>query len=489
MLKMNDDKRFTKNVILMGLSVFILGVKSFVLLAILSKGFGAYFYGIWSQINITITLFSMVAILALEQAIIRFLSGSKSKSKISKEFFSVFLVVSISGFLFSLALFLIAKPLSILVLNDIGSYIYFQAAAILILFLVLNSLSLTYFRAFEKIKKYCLFVFIDSVLQIGLIYLVIRFGYGILGVIGAMGISFLFVLLLQLFFIIRHVSLSIPNFRIMKLYFKFSLPLILTPIFYWILRTGDQYIIGYFLGAAAVGIYSLVYSVSYIIRILSDPIILMLQPAMSRAYNHNNIDQVKKYISYSYKYNFIFAIPAAIGLSILSKSVIGLISGEEFVSGSVLVPIISIGLVVNIFWMILNLTLHLLKKTKIIFLLVFLSTLINVLLNVVFVPLWGILGAAFATLLTFLLLSLVSIILIYVYVKIDLMYGFLFKVILASLIMGIFVYFINNLIGNIFGLVISIIFGVFIYGLLLLIMRCISKSEIDFFIDILRRRN
>ena len=471
--KMDKDKRFVRNVVLMALSVFVLGVKSFVLLAILSKGLGAHSYGVWSQVNISIVLLGTFAILALEQAVIRLLSAAKTKKRISKEFFSVFFVVSLSGILFSLILFFIAKPLSILILKDVSNHIYFQAAAILVLLYVLTSLNLNYFRAMEEIKKYSLVVVIDTILQLSLIYLALSLGYGINGVIIAMIVSFFLILLLQLFLIGSGIGFSMPNIQVIAPYIRFSAPLILSPVLYWILRTGDQYVIGYFLGATSVGIYSLVYSLSYIIRILTDPITLVLLPSISKSYNQGEKD-FKKYVDYAYKYSFAIAIPAGVGLSLLAKNIISLVSNEGFISGSSLVPVLSLGLIVYTFWIISSIVLALFKRTKLIFILVLVSTFVNTTLNIVLVPLWGMFGAAIATLITFVLLASISV--FFVHRHINFTTNFLFKVTLASSIMGIVVYFVKN----IFGLAVSIVLGVIIYGVLLLVTKSISKSEISF---------
>ena len=55
----------------------IIGTGAFLILPLITKTLGAYSYGVWSQITISITLLSSLSLLGLFATMIRFLAAEK----------------------------------------------------------------------------------------------------------------------------------------------------------------------------------------------------------------------------------------------------------------------------------------------------------------------------------------------------------------------------------------------------------------------------
>ena len=130
---------------------------------------------------------------------------------------------------------------------------------------------------------------------------------------------------------------------------------------------------------------------------------VVLIPIISRLYDEGNIDEVKKYLEYTYKYLLFFTVPAVFGLSIFSRQILSIMTTSEIATnGWFVIPIISVSAVLAITHTVFDKALHLVKKTKGIGITISLAAVVNIILNLVLIPFMGILGACIATLISYL---------------------------------------------------------------------------------------
>jgi len=168
-------------------------------------------------------------------------------------------------------------------------------------------------------------------------------GFGLLGAIIAClivgSISFAIAFSLA----ISQIGFKIPAFSELKPYLRYGMPLTPNAMIIWIIHSSDRYIIGYFIGMAAVGVYSAAYAMGNLILFFLTPIMVILFPTISKLYEEKSIEEVRNYLKYSLKYFLIFAIPSAFGLSVLAKPLLRILTTPEFVSGSIVVPFVALG--------------------------------------------------------------------------------------------------------------------------------------------------
>ncbi|WP_243684978.1 lipopolysaccharide biosynthesis protein [Methanosarcina barkeri] len=75
------NTKFIKDVGLIGITQALIGLSGFFLLPVITKTLGSYDYGIWAQINITVSLLSPLALMGLSMGVVRFLSSEKDNEK------------------------------------------------------------------------------------------------------------------------------------------------------------------------------------------------------------------------------------------------------------------------------------------------------------------------------------------------------------------------------------------------------------------------
>jgi O-antigen/teichoic acid export membrane protein len=209
----------------------------------------------------------------------------------------------------------------------------------------------------------------------------------------------------NLLFIILLAPYTIKNCKVQfdletwKSMIIYGLPLIIVSFSAVLLNVIDRYSLNSLSLLKYVSIYTLAFKISSSLKLVFvDTIKLAIFPQMIRRVDYTDN---KRFYSKAMSYTSFVVMFAIIGVSLFSQEVIMLISrNSELWSAFLLVPVLSLSTFfinmkeVSIYGLIVT------KKTSKISLIVALSAVLNLLLNLWFIPLWNAMGAAFATLLS-----------------------------------------------------------------------------------------
>ena len=160
----------------------------------------------------------------------------------------------------------------------------------------------------------------------------------------------------------------------------------------------DVFFIGYFISASAVGVYAPTITLSNLLWIVPHAITYLLFPVLNKLNSEGNREDFINVSERVYKYMIYLNLPALCFVVVFSKDILNLLYGIEFAKGYMVLMILSISMVLQIFlqisWYILGVN----KKTKLIMVINIIYMLCNVIANYLMVPMYGITGAALATL-------------------------------------------------------------------------------------------
>ena len=477
---MPEYKLFAQRVGLVGITNFIVGLRGLILIPILTKTLGADAYGIWSVIMVTISLLSPLALLGLTSAMIRFLAAEKDKRKIQEGFYSVIFVVLFAGLILSLIVFLLADSFALTILKDISSAPLIKIASFVIFLQALDLASLGFFRTFGRMKKYSGLLLLQTVAEVGFVAYFVLSGFGLFGAVLSLLISRGIILLIGASFIFKRIGFRLPKFRGLGDYLRFGLPLVPTALLGWITSSSDRYLIGFFSSSQMVGIYSAAYNIGAIIVFFGVPLQIILFPTISKLYEEKKEHEIKTYLAYSLKYFLLFAIPSILGLSILSKQLLLIMTSPDFVAqGSLVLPIVAVGaLFYGLYGAIFAWVLIVAKRTRLIFVLVSFSAIMNLFLNILFIPVYGIIAAAITTLISYFILFSLTTYFSRKCIKFGIPYDFIGKSVFASLVMSLGLYWINPVGVFYVGIMILVAAGVY-FGVLVL-LKGFGKEEVGF---------
>ncbi len=449
---------------------------AFFLLPIITKSLGAYDYGLWAQILITVSLISPLALFGMSMVEVRYLSSQTEAREIREGFFSILIFVTCTGILASILVFLCADSIASTFFQDSNAAEYIRMASGLILLNVINQITLFYFRIYHQIIKFSLILIFQSLGRLVLIYALLIAGLGLAGVIIAsliiQGIAALSCIIL----IVKQIGFTFPKFIHLRDYIHYGAPLTPNSLIRWITDSSDRYLVGYFINLQAVGIYSASYTIGGLIQMFIGPLQLILLPELTRLYETDNLELLEEYLSHSLKYFLFLTIPAAFGLSILAKPILAILTTPEFISGSIVIPFLAFSyLFAGAYQIIINITL-IVKKTKINLITHIVAASANVILNIILIPIIGILGAAIATLASYMLMTVISVYISFQHITFNLNGKFITKSIAASSVMAAVLYFIHPV--EITDLILTMIGGALIYFTVMVVFKGLSYDEI-----------
>ena len=296
---MSEHTKFIKRVGLVGIVKFIVSLRGIVLFPILAKVLGPASYGVWSQMLITVGFLLPFVTLALPESMIRFLAAKKDTKDIAKVIFTIIFFILITSIIFAVALSLLSGYFASIFLKDVSASPFIKIASLLIILGALNSVTIEAFRVFGQIKRYSALTISQALLEFCLVLMMFFFGMGLMGVIYAFLIADSIILLVSLILILFRVGFSLPDFSILYPYLAFGIPLIPVGFFDTFINSSDSYIVGFFKGATAVGIYSATYTIGILVVIFIYPISYILAPTIFKLFEEKNIEKVKLYLSYS----------------------------------------------------------------------------------------------------------------------------------------------------------------------------------------------
>ena len=477
-------QKFTKDIIVIGIANSLVVLSGLILLPLLTKTLGAHDYGIWVQAQVTISLITIVAMLNLPYAMMRFLAAKKDKREIQEGFYSAILSV----FLTTVVASSILIGLTPFLANNFfdGATDIVKLVGFIIPVWTIESVCLMLFRTFRQMKTYAAFTILRTCAEVGLICYMVISGFGISGAL----ISILIVrgtfFLITFGYIISRIGLRIPNFSKLKSYLKFGLPLVAEDASSWVVSSSDRYVIAYFLGTTFVGFYSPGYSIGAILRVPIWMLTLVLVPTLSKLYDEGRIEEVKVHLRYSLKYLLMITIPFVFAAGLLSKQILVILSTPEIASqGYLVMPIVALSTLLFGVYTIMAKTFILTKKTKFIGMIWIISAAVNLLLNILVVPHIGILGAAITTLIAYTIAFAITAYFGIKHLRFPIEWRFIGKSIIAAMVMSLSIFIANP--AQIFEVVIWIVGGAAIYFCVLSLLRGFKKEEIRFFRGLFRR--
>ena len=219
---MNEHKLFTKRIGLIGITTLLVSLSGIILLPILTKNIPIEDYGAWTLIGVTIGLIPAVVMLGLPYTMVRFLSAAKKREEIQESFYSIAFIVLFTSAIASLLLLLFSKPIAASLFDD--NLTIARILPLIVFIECLNGLLLNFFRTFQQIKRYSIFLFIKTYLNVALVAYFVLSGYGILGAVMGLLITDLIVFLIMASLIISEIGIKIPKFTDTREYLTFGLP-------------------------------------------------------------------------------------------------------------------------------------------------------------------------------------------------------------------------------------------------------------------------
>ena len=262
---------------------------------------------------------------------------------------------------------------------------------------------------------------------------------------------------------------------------KYGFPLVIGNLAAWILSLSDRYILNLFRGSQEVGIYSVSYNISqYSVLLIVTLIMLASGPISMKIWEEGGAEKSKEFVNKVTRYFLILCVPMVIGITILAKPVIEVLTSPEYFDGYRIMGLIALGGLFLGLQQCFQYGLLFHKKTMPIMVVIIISGLLNMGLNFWLVPKYGYMASATATLISYGVMFIMMILISRQYFIWPFPFKSMWKILFSSAVMGIVVYITNSITSaTLVNLFICVSAGIVVYILMLFLLREPQKEEIQ----------
>lgn len=397
---MNLQAKISSDVLVTTLVKSALKVRGLVLIPLLTLFIGVAEYGAFVQV-LAIGIFTTnVFLLGLDSGYVRYIHDTDAPAQLYTSLL-VFGTAStvVGGVLIGLG----SDLLAIYSLRDQSFSALFLLGALYVPLNALFRLVRGYFRAGRRIKLYSALEAVDVYAGIAAIgFAVFVLETWIVGAFAAMLATRVLVITGTMLLIVRDGGIATPTVDGIRECLQFSLGTMGHLVSQSLLDKADKFLLGFFLGADAVGIYSAAYSIAYVILLYFRPLSVTFFPEFSKLWAENETESVRSYSVSGLRYLAILGVPSIAGLWIVGEDLLGLLSTQEVASsGALPLVVISAGLLAKGVGELYTQLFFAADDAKIPAVVQGATAASNIGLNVALIPAFGVLGAAGATVLSF----------------------------------------------------------------------------------------
>jgi len=196
---------------------------------------------------------------------------------------------------------------------------------------------------------------------------------------------------------------------LLREFLDYGLPLVPGGLAGWALVVLDRFIIQAFRGPAEVGVYSVTYGLGdKIMGLVTLPLLMTMMPSLIEAYEKHGQGLAEKVQKQFTRYFAILTFPLLAGMSAASLVFMQVFTGPDYREAYGALTLVAAGSMLGSFAQIAGAGLGIHKKTKLIMVNVLIAAAFNTVLNVIFVPRYGYMAAAWATPASYALLLVIT---------------------------------------------------------------------------------
>ena len=365
-------------------------------------------FGIIGLMSITVSLLTRFVSSPINSAFTRFYYAPEYREKSGILLFNLFLWALLIIICCAIIFWQISEYLAGILLQDRNLAHLLKIYALILFLQPFSSLFLCLLRMLER-AKYFVFTSISSLLlSAGLtLYLLTVLKKGVLALIvgNLIGLIVTVIMVLPVFikkstFKLSHSTLIPP--------LKYAYPLLLSEYSNLLIQSGDRYVLRIFNSVSTVGLYSFGYQIAGILQtVLVTPVKQALQPVVLK--QEEDPEAIRHFLRTGATYFYLIACAACLLISLFSREILMLFARKEvFWAAWVIVPIITYSYVQHGLGNFVGWGMGLMKKSFHVSGIVLVAALVNIGLNFLFIPQWGMLGAAFATMLSYIVWNLLK---------------------------------------------------------------------------------
>ncbi len=366
-------------------------------------------YGILGLITSSLTLFVAFGKLGVQHAVIRYYAQIKNKniSFSMNEMNSTIVVIFVALAIVTTGLWVITGYALLPRVSDFENITQLAMLASGIVFLrLLGSGILNYMRAQQRSAVVGITLILSRYLYLALIIgVMLLYQFSVFIVLVAMLIAEI----ISVGFAARkywpdfHFKLHEITPTLGKAMLLYGMPLMMLETLGLVMRLSDRYIIQAVLGENALGMYSASYNLtSYLDLILLAAMVQALKPYYMQLWETEGATKTQAFLADGMHTYFVVGIPLITLFSLVSPYLLSFLASDKYSPGTIIIPFVAFSFLLEGAMHFLAAGLYIKKNTKALMFWGVLATILNLAFNLIAIPIYGILGAAVVTIISYL---------------------------------------------------------------------------------------
>jgi O-antigen/teichoic acid export membrane protein len=388
-------KRFFKDSAIYGFGKFLVFGIGFFLLPLYTHVFPPAEFGVVDILNNNVARLALVIVaLEIAQAVFRFVPelqpGPERRAYASTALWFSMVTYAV----FVLVGWLGADYFSELILRETGRQDVFRVALLMIWASAIFTQLQNQLRLQAKSSQYTLVSVVDTIISLGLtIFFIAVLKTGIIGIFWGQLIGLLVGGVISFYFTRSDFALVFDWAKLREM-LRFSLPLVPASVGAIVLLYIDRVAINAMMTIADVGIFGAGDRIASIVTLLMFGFQMAMLPLV---YQHYHEPATPRNLANIFRYFVAGALLMILGLSLFAPELLAILTTPQYYAAALVVPLLVSEAVISGMYVFAP-GLNIAKRTGVIAVINICGAVLNVFLNLLLIPIFGITGAALATL-------------------------------------------------------------------------------------------
>ncbi|MBN1559676.1 oligosaccharide flippase family protein [candidate division KSB1 bacterium] len=364
-------------------------------------------YGILELLTLVSSVLATVLALRISSGLARYYfiykSAEEKQQLVSTSLNFVAILSLIAGILLSSQ----SNFFSRLVFSRTDYTFYFILIFISLAFELATAIGYAYVRILEKSIIFITISIMQLLLGLGFnIYFIVVLQWGVSGILYSMILSNGVACIVLSLYTYARVKFHF-NLQMLKKLFFFSLPLVPAGILIFTLNMGDRFIMNRLLSLGDVGIYALGYKFGMLLStFIGAPFASIWAPKRVEIYEDRlNRDDIFPRV---FKYFTLVLVVTGLIISVLIQDIVKIVAAPDFWSAYRVVPLVILGYTFYNMYNFVDIGFYVHNKTYYYVIINAIAALANIGLNFLLIPIWGVMGAAAVTAISFAICPLLA---------------------------------------------------------------------------------
>lgn len=487
----------TENFIYNGLNSICTFITGVVLSIILARLLGPADYGSYNLIVWVLGVVSLIALMGFPNSVEKYVSeydGRQDKDALRKIISFVLNIEILWGILVTVLFIALANKLSLWLKHPEFRTLFWVASLIIIPGAV-NAILASASRGLQIFKNVMIVNIITLPLSLGFIFFALSKGAGVVGILWVqLGITLvsilIFCILLRKVFSLRGGKNLVSAIKKKVLNFNFTLlAILLLDSIVW--RRSEVFFLTLFRTPEEVGYYGLAFGVAAMsVRFIPEAFGSVIGPVLSNRYGAQDRAGLHQVFTKSAKYLMLMTVPICMAMVTVANPLIELVYGKSYLPAAGILPMLVISSGLGVIAYAASGLVYGTEKQNIVLVIVSLAAALNLTMDVLLIPRYGIYGATAANSLAQGVAFFLGFSYVHYKMKVRFPLGFFTKTILAGVVAFGVIYSAMAICGkSLLNLILLLITG---EGIYLLIICLTQRQEIkelkDYFYEYSKRK-